>query len=61
MKTCAALNVIDPETNKSSMVQSQSVSPLEMFATPGCVKIPGGQNTVLNVTVKMKNSFLMNN
>lgn len=42
MKTCAAMNVIDPETNKSTMVQSQSISPLEMFATPSCVKIGGG-------------------
>jgi len=23
------------------------------------VKVPGGQNTILNVTVKMKNSFLL--
>lgn len=59
MKTCAAFNVQDPDTSRASMVQSQTASPLELTATPSLVKVPGGQNTILNVTVKMKNSFLL--
>jgi len=41
------------------MIQSQTASPLELTAQPSLVKVPGGQNTILNVTVKMKNSFLL--
>lgn len=41
------------------MIQSQTASPLELTASPSLVKVPGGQNTILNVTVKMKNSFLL--
>jgi len=58
MKTCAAFNIND-KAKDSKFVQSQTASPIEFSVQPSVVKIGQSAPGILNVTAKIKNSYMI--
>ena len=48
-----------PVIKKGNMMQSLMASPLELAAQPQTMKIGGNQQVILNISARLKNSYLL--